>query len=277
MKLLVCTDLDRTLLPNGPQEESPEARPAFAALAGDPRVRIAYVTGRSIRLTEEAIEEYRVPLPDILIADVGTTICSWGQGIWRHDAGWETLLGRDWQQTDSGGLADLLRGLPGLHIQEEDRMTRFKLSYYAEADVDQEHLTRFIKAILAEQGIQASIIWSHDEVADQELLDILPASADKYQALQFLRQQMGYSLKEMLFSGDSGNDLEVLASEIPAVLVANARQAVAEQAQAMAAAAGNSAGLYLAQGGFQGMNGCYSAGILEGVAHYYPEIFQDAR
>lgn len=199
MKLLVCTDLDRTLLPNGPQEESPEARPAFAALAGDPRVRIAYVTGRSIRLTEEAIEEYRVPLPDILIADVGTTICSWGQGIWRHDAGWETLLGRDWQQTDSGGLADLLRGLPGLHIQEEDRMTRFKLSYYAEADVDQEHLTRFIKAILAEQGIQASIIWSHDEVADQELLDILPASADKYQALQFLRQQMGYSLKEMLF------------------------------------------------------------------------------
>ncbi|MCI5126782.1 MAG: haloacid dehalogenase, partial [Candidatus Electrothrix sp. AR5] len=33
MKLLVCTDLDRTLLPNGPQPESPGARPAFAALA----------------------------------------------------------------------------------------------------------------------------------------------------------------------------------------------------------------------------------------------------
>ncbi|MCI5139086.1 MAG: haloacid dehalogenase, partial [Candidatus Electrothrix sp. AR1] len=54
MKLLVCTDLDRTLLPNGPQPESPGARPAFTALAEDPRVRIVYVTGRSICLTEEA-------------------------------------------------------------------------------------------------------------------------------------------------------------------------------------------------------------------------------
>ncbi|MCI5151391.1 MAG: haloacid dehalogenase, partial [Candidatus Electrothrix sp. MAN1_4] len=125
---------------------------------------------------------------------------------------------------------------------------------------------------VVEQGIQASLIWSHDEVADQELLDILPACADKYQALQFLRQQLEYELDEMLFSGDSGNDLEVLTSVIPAVLVANARQEVAQKAEAMAAAAGNSASLYLANGGYQGMNGCYSAGILEGVAHYYPEI-----
>ena len=29
------------------------------------------------------------------------------------------------------------------------------------------------------------------------------------------------------------------------------------------------AALYLAQGGFLGMNGNYSAGILEGIAHYY--------
>ncbi|XOF34248.1 MAG: HAD-IIB family hydrolase [Candidatus Electrothrix sp. YB6] len=275
MKLLVCTDLDRTLLPNGPQEESPGARPAFAALAEDPRVRIVYVTGRSVRLTEEAIAEYRVPIPDILIADVGTTICSWSQGIWRRDAGWDTLLGRDWHRTDSSSLADLLRGLPGLHIQEEDRMTRFKLSYYVDAGADKEELSRSITSIFAEQDIRASLIWSHDEVADQELLDILPASADKYQALQFLRQQMGYSLDEMQFSGDSGNDLEVLASEIPAVLVANARPEVAEKAEAMAAAAGNAAKLYLACGGRQGMNGCYSAGILEGIAHYYPAFFAE--
>ncbi|MCI5162809.1 MAG: haloacid dehalogenase, partial [Candidatus Electrothrix sp. AX5] len=56
----------------------------------------------------------------------------------------------------------------------------------------------------------------------------------------------------------------------------NARQEVAEKARMLAAAAGNEASLYLAQGGFQGMNGCYSAGILEGVAHYYPEIFEKA-
>ena len=31
------------------------------------------------------------------------------------------------------------------------------------------------------------------------------------------------------------------------------------------------AAFYLAQGGFLGMNGNYSAGILEGVAHYHPD------
>ena len=28
-RLLLCTDLDRTLIPNGPQPESPRARAAF--------------------------------------------------------------------------------------------------------------------------------------------------------------------------------------------------------------------------------------------------------
>lgn len=275
MKLLVCTDLDRTLLPNGPQPESPGARPAFAALADDPRVRIVYVTGRSIRLMEEAVAEYEVPFPDVLIADVGTTICHRRQGEWRRNQEWDELLGRDWHRTNSSGLAVLLNPQTGLRIQEEDRLTRFKLSYYAEAEADKESLSRSITSIFAEQDIRASLIWSHDEVANQELLDILPASADKYQALQFLRQQMGYRLDEMQFSGDSGNDLEVLASEIPAVLVANARPEVAEKAEAMAAAAGNAAKLYLARGDRQGMNGCYSAGILEGIAHYYPAFFAD--
>ncbi len=273
MKLLVCTDLDRTLLPNGPQVESPEARPAFAALAEDPRVRIVYVTGRSIRLTEEALEEFQVPFPDILIADVGTTLCHRVQGKWQHERDWDALLCREWSRANNG-LLGLLLELPGLEMQEEEKQTRFKLSYYVDADVNRLRLARSISSILAQQGVQASLIWSHDEVADQELLDILPAGADKYQALQFLRRQLGYRLDEMLFSGDSGNDLEVLTSEIPAVLVANARQEVAEKARMLAAAAGNGACLYLAQGGFQGMNGSYSAGILEGVAYYYPEIFQ---
>jgi hypothetical protein len=30
--------------------------------------------------------------------------------------------------------------------------------------------------------------------------------------------------------------------------------------------------LYVAQGGYLGMNGNYSAGILEGLAHYWPEV-----
>ena len=36
--------------------------------------------------------------------------------------------------------------------------------------------------------------------------------------------------------------------------------------------AGTRARLYVATGGFMGMNGNYGAGVLEGIAHFYPEI-----
>ena len=40
-QLLLCTDLDRTVLPNGPQSESQGARTLFAALAARPEVTLA--------------------------------------------------------------------------------------------------------------------------------------------------------------------------------------------------------------------------------------------
>jgi hypothetical protein len=56
--------------------------------------------------------------------------------------------------------------------------------------------------------------------------------------------------------------------------VANAMPSVAKEALAAAQAAGQLDNLYLAKGGFLDMNGNYSAGILEGVAHYHPELLE---
>ena len=72
--ILICTDLDRTLLPNGRQPESPGARDHFARLVAHPEVTLAYVSGRHRELVEDAIRDYRLPLPDWVIGDVGTTI-----------------------------------------------------------------------------------------------------------------------------------------------------------------------------------------------------------
>jgi hydroxymethylpyrimidine pyrophosphatase-like HAD family hydrolase len=65
--LLVCTDLDRTLLPNGPQAESPGARERFARLVAQPWVTLAYVSGRHRALVEQAICDYHLPLPDFVV------------------------------------------------------------------------------------------------------------------------------------------------------------------------------------------------------------------
>ena len=39
-RILICTDLDRTLLPNGKQPESPGARAAFTRLVSRPEVTL---------------------------------------------------------------------------------------------------------------------------------------------------------------------------------------------------------------------------------------------
>jgi len=82
--------------------------------------------------------------------------------------------------------------------------------------------------------------------------------------------EKGYSLNNTLFAGDSGNDLPVLTSPIHSVLVANATREVREQALQMATEQGTQNALYLARGTLLGMNGNYSAGILEGCVHYLP-------
>jgi hypothetical protein len=65
--------------------------------------------------------------------------------------------------------------------------------------------------------------------------------------------------------------LPVLASAIPSVLVRSAGFDVIEQAKTQALQQRTMVALYLAQGGLLGMNGNYSAGILEGIAHYHPD------
>ncbi|MEJ2115310.1 MAG: HAD-IIB family hydrolase, partial [Gammaproteobacteria bacterium] len=74
--LLVCTDLDRTLLPNGLQPESPSVRNKFSILIAKPEISLAYVTGRNKQLITDVIEEYEIPFPDFVIEDMGTSIYS---------------------------------------------------------------------------------------------------------------------------------------------------------------------------------------------------------
>jgi 3-deoxy-D-manno-octulosonate 8-phosphate phosphatase KdsC-like HAD superfamily phosphatase len=115
------------------------------------------------------------------------------------------------------------------------------------------------------------LIYSVDEASSTGLLDVLSARATKLHAVKFLMQHQGFNYNNTVFAGDSGNDLLILASEIQSVLVANADRNVVKQAKTQALQQGTIAALYLAQGGFLGMNGNYSAGILEGIAHYHPE------
>jgi sucrose-6-phosphatase len=270
-RILVCTDLDRTLLPNGKQAESPGARAAFTRLVSRPEVTLAYVSGRHRSLVEDAIREYELPLPDWVIGDVGTTIYQIHAKEWLHWSEWEQEVSADWRGLTADNLRPLFTDLESLHLQEESKQNRYKLSYYVPLQTDIRALQREMSRRLNLASMAASLIFSVDEAASTGLLDVLPALATKLHAVEFLMQHQGFDYTNTVFAGDSGNDLPVLASAVPSVLVANADSEVVEQAKTQALQQGTMAALYLAQGGFLGMNGNYSAGILEGIAHYHPD------
>ena len=272
-RLLLCTDLDRTLIPNGEQPESAGARDRFARLAAHPQVLLAYVTGRHRQLVEEAMAEYRLPLPDFVIADVGTSLYRLAPGCgWQPDATWEREISRDWKGKSSRELQRILADIPGLRPQEASKQNRHKVSYYLALDSDRAAVEQAIDQRLRAHAVHARQVWSVDEPAAVALLDLLPPGASKYHAVAMLQRLAGFSNDDTVFSGDSGNDIEVLASSIPAILVANSTPEVQAEALHRAAASRHGASLYIARGDFAGMNGNYSAGILEGIAHYHPAL-----
>ncbi|MCU0810858.1 MAG: HAD-IIB family hydrolase [Thiobacillaceae bacterium] len=270
-RILLATDLDRTLIPNGAAPESPGARQRFARVAAHPEVMLAYVSGRHRALVEEAIAEYTLPLPDFVIGDVGTTIYQVHDGDWREWPDWHQVIGVDWAGHSATDLRTMLAPLAALTPQEDAKQNRYKLSYYALALADPAPLLDEVRARLESEGVRANLVWSIDEADDCGLLDVLPAGASKLHALEFLCGKLDVDFSHAVFAGDSGNDLEVLGGALSSVLVANASEEVRQQAVALAARRGNAASLYLARGEAGGMNGNYSAGILEGLAYFLPE------
>ncbi|MEQ9410868.1 MAG: HAD-IIB family hydrolase [Fuerstiella sp.] len=273
-EILLCSDLDRTLLPNGVQPESPEARPIFRTLARHQNLTLAYVSGRDKSLLLEAIHDYDLPVPDFAVGDVGTTIYEIHGDQWCPLQAWAEEIATDWAGRDHNDLASLFQDIDSLTLQEPEKQNTFKLSYYAPTETDRNALLAEMNTRLDHVGVQASVIWSIDEAKAVGLLDVLPRHATKYHAIRFLMERKGFDEGNTVFAGDSGNDLPVLTSGLQAVLVHNARSEVREEALRIVQEKEVEKRLFIARGDFLGMNGNYAAGVLEGLVHFRPEALR---
>ena len=269
---IICTDLDRTLLPNGEQEESSQARQRFRELAANPNTIIVYASGRDYKLVEDAIAEWELPYPDYLIADVGSTIYSRHDNAWTLWENWRQQLSQNWNGLSPAEIIKHLPQLDGLQLQPEHQQGEFKLSFVVEPTSKLDAITADVMDALASLGINCNCIPSINEHEDHGLIDILPANANKLLAIRFLVQALKLNPEKLLYSGDSGNDMEVLASEFKSVLVANATDEVKEMALRDAKNQHHSDRLYLANGHASDLNGCYAAGIVEGFEYFFPEF-----
>jgi len=145
---------------------------------------------------------------DVLITSVGAEIY-YGPRLQRSRS-WESHIAAKWEPAK---IRRTLRSLPYLTTQEEDTQRRFKISYYMEPGKDR---LAEIHNRLLNQKCKYNLVYSHDQY-----LDILPYRASKGKAIRFLCYKWEIPLRNIVVSGDSGNDEEMLRGEPSGIVVAN--------------------------------------------------------
>jgi sucrose-6F-phosphate phosphohydrolase len=264
MKML-ATDLDRTLLPNGSWPADNAAIPLFNELTERHGVYVVYVTGRNLRLAEQAIDEFGIRHPDVLIGDVGTTIRKYAGGEWTMDHAWVAHVERASPRWDAAAIQAAVSDVPGMRAQEAEHCGRFKQSYYVDHDARDAVLAAVEQCVAGR--FDEVIIYSFDSQTGDGLLDFLPASATKQTALEFLAEEQGVEKDRVVFCGDSGNDIFPLTAGFSGVLVRNADEQLVESVRE-AMRRNPALKVYFAEGGYRGLSGYYTSGVLEGAHHY---------
>lgn len=231
---LLATDLDGTFV--GDDAGLKQLLAYYDSL--DEPVALAYITGRHRASVIELIDEASLPMPDILITDVGTVIYH-GESLF-EDKLWTEKMTENWQPDN---ILKIAEGISGLTVQDLPHQRR--VSFYASSMESAEAL----KTSLMKQDIPHTFIFSSNRD-----VDILPEGGGKGEALKFLIENYVKKEADILVAGDSGNDLAMLEAGYPAVIVANARPELADiEASEL---------LYRA-------SSSYAAGILEAWQHFY--------
>lgn len=263
--MIIATDLDRTLLPNGPAKDSKTLSDFFRATK-KLKAQLIYASGRNLNLLEDAIEQYKIELPDFFIAEVGTVLYQKQNGKLVPHSGWNEFTARsnpNWNRDKITAGSKLKK----YQLQEDWKQNKYKVSYYINKQEKQKALNA-TKNIASNLKINAEIIWSIDPLLNTGLLDILPATATKLSTLEFVRKDcLGEKKEEVIYSGDSGNDILPLTFGYKSILVNNAPRAVKEKVLQIAKEKDLLNETYIASGK-KGKNGNYSSGILEGLEYF---------
>jgi hypothetical protein len=234
-------------------------------------VLVVYVTGRNLNLTENAIREFGVRYPDVLCGDVGTTIRKYVHEQWQFDEGWADLIQLRSPRWDAGAIKNAVAGIDGLREQESEHLNPFKQSYYVDHARKEQILGEVDDRVKGK--FDEVIVYSFDSQDGKGLLDFLPESATKQTALEYVAEEFGSAREDVVFCGDSGNDIFPLTAGFSGVLVKNADQQLVDNVHE-AMRANPQLKLYFARGNFKGLSGYYTSGVIEGAYHY--GIFSDA-
>lgn len=257
-------------MPNGRWPADEEAIPLFNRLTAAHDVTVVYVTGRNLALTEEAILQYGIRHPDFLCADVGASLYRRSNDQWQFDEGWAKRIQLGNPSWNTSAIQASLAGIAGLRAQAAEHQGRFKQSYFVDLERS-DSVLESVRQKLAGQFDEV-LIYSIDSAAGRGLLDCMPRDANKRSVLEYLCDELAVPRAELVFCGDSGNDILPLSGEFCGVLVRNADSQLRDQLLSEKRS-DLPPRIYLAQGGFRNLNGYYCSGVIEGCYHY--DLFTD--
>ncbi|MBA4031841.1 MAG: glycosyl transferase family 1 [Planctomyces sp.] len=239
---LLISDIDGTLL--GDREALRELLGWLEGQQGGWMLGVA--TGRAPALVYDVCREWDVPVPEIMIASVGSEIVLGDQH--EHWPEWSDWLGETWHPSR---IAEVVAGTGWLVPQTEPHTQRpFKLSYLATTGSVPVPREEWLRETLRAEGCPCQVIASHGQY-----VDILPERSGKGAALDFLVEQILRDDLKIVVAGDSCNDWDLLKRPYAAIAVGNSEPALRERILQ------GEAEVYQAQRD-------HAAGILEGLSHF---------
>lgn len=202
---LVIADIDNTLTGND------DALHEFFDLISeaDEHVGFGIATGRRYEDVIHLMKENDFPNPEVLITSVGTEIY-YGKNL-TLDTSWQKHIDFRWEPER---VREVLSGVEGLFIQEDNEQSKYKISYKVDFEVAPKPAQ--LKKILRENGVRAKCI-----VSLNMFLDIIPSRAGSGISIRHMAYKWGFPLEHILIAGDSGNDEEMLAGNTLGVVVGN--------------------------------------------------------
>ncbi|MBD2208074.1 glycosyltransferase [Calothrix sp. FACHB-1219] len=170
---------------------------------------VGIATGRNLQSSLEMLEEYRFPMPDVLIVSTGSEIYYGAQVI--ADINWQRHISYHWQPE---AIRQAMAELPGVKLQPPEGQGKFKISYFIDEEKSVSY--REIMRHLRRHKLHVKGIYSHNMY-----LDLVPIRASKGDAIRYCALKWGLPIKRFLVAGASGNDETMLAGNTLGVVVGN--------------------------------------------------------
>ena len=262
MTSLLASDMDGTVIP---LEDTPRRRAELVefreAVEESDDLILAYVTGRRLALAEKGMGQFRLPGPDFLVCDVGTSVFRAGPNGFELDGEYARRMRVAMDGVDFKEVRRLLEGIEGLDLQPDERQTEFKLSYHLPGESRPGFAVSAVRARL--EGLEGSVqaVYSVGAPSGIGLLDLLPKGAAKDSALRYLKEVTEVEDEHIVYAGDSGNDLAALLAGFNAIVVANAGSELKEELSARELDGADLSRVFFS-------NHPFAKGVLEGCRHF---------